>query len=373
MFLNNEDIKLRKDYVNTLKAVGAISNLFSESNSPYLSYRAVENIFCKCLYAKNLSRSDCSADASKNNIGFGIKTFLNGNGKTLQKVAEFNAQRDLYKNKEGLELINIISKLRNERISSTKRIHNLTDIIYHCVVREENKIIIFECPMDEINIEKIKIIKIDKNTILFKDDKNEYSFNTSKSTLYKRFLTTDVIESIYVDIVEDPYSLLKNTIFSSEELLFQEKTKEKEFIFLPLFSDRGKRHVQERSGLNQWNAAGRKRNVNEIYIPIPQIINKKFPDFFPRKDIPFNLILPNGNILSAKVCQDGNKALMSNPNSALGEWLLREVLNLKEKELLTYEKLKILNIDSVVIYKDDNGYSIDFTELGSYDDFLNNL
>lgn len=27
MFLNNEDIKLRKDYTNTLKAVGAISNL----------------------------------------------------------------------------------------------------------------------------------------------------------------------------------------------------------------------------------------------------------------------------------------------------------------------------------------------------------
>ena len=33
--------------------------------------------------------------------------------------------------------------------------------------------------------------------------------------------------------------------------------------------------------------------------------------------------IPNGSYLRAKVCQDGNKALMTNPNSNLGKWLLR--------------------------------------------------
>jgi hypothetical protein len=39
--------------------------------------------------------------------------------------------------------------------------------------------------------------------------------------------------------------------------------------------------VFERSGLNQWNARGRKRNESEVYIPIPKLIHDKFPNFFP--------------------------------------------------------------------------------------------
>ena len=137
-----------------------------------------------------------------------------------------------------------------------------------------------------------------------------------------------------------------------------------------MFSDRGGRHVPERSGLNQWNAKGRPRDPNEIYIPIPAWIHKKFPNFFPPREQPFNLLLPNGEVLSAKVCQDGGKALMSNPNLALGKWLLRTVMNLKEGELLTYSRLEELGLDSVVVYKENEQlYSINFTEIGSYDDF----
>ena len=74
--------------------------------------------------------------------------------------------------------------------------------------------------------------------------------------------------------------------------------------------------------------------------------------------------------MSARVCQEGSKALMSNPNSALGEWLLQSVLNLKEKELLTYGKLEEIGLDSVVIYKTESGkYNIDFTKIGSYEQF----
>jgi len=74
--------------------------------------------------------------------------------------------------------------------------------------------------------------------------------------------------------------------------------------------------------------------------------------------------------MSAKVCQDNSKALMSNPNSALGKWLLRDVLNLREKELLNYDKLQTIGLDTVVIYKIDNEhFDIDFTRVGSYEKF----
>lgn len=63
---------------------------------------------------------------------------------------------------------------------------------------------------------------------------------------------------------------------------------------------------------------------------------------------------------------------MTNPNQKLGEWLLRGVLNLEEGELLTYEKLERIGLDSVMVYKIREGeYGIDFTKLGSYETFLN--
>ena len=142
-------------------------------------------------------------------------------------------------------------------------------------------------------------------------------------------------------------------------------------IFLPLFSDKGGRSVPERSGLNQWNAKGRPRDFNEVYIPIPSWIHKTYSDFFPPRDTSFKLKLPNGSTIIAKLCQDGSKALMSNPNSDLGKWLLREVMNLQEGELLTYKKLQEIGLDSVVIYKEsEDSFLIDFTEIGSYDMFV---
>lgn len=285
----------------------------------------------------------------KDGIGIGIKTFLNGNGKTLQKIAEFNK--------------------------------------YHCIVRESGKIKVFECNMDEVAISDIKRIKVQKNTISFEDGLNEYSFNISKSTLYKRFYTENVLLDIDVDIVEEPYKIIRNILTNDEinnkyvvaetsSISTYGKIEDKEFIFLPLYSVRkGKKYVPEKSNLNQWNASGRERHFDETYIQIPSWINKFFPEFFlPRKQN-FKLILPDGKELSAKVCQANSKALMTNPNKDLGKWLLRGVMNLREGELLTYERLEEIGIDSVVIYKESNDvYTINFTELGSFEEFqLNSL
>ena len=375
MFLDTQKKPNQNNYRDTLKAMATLSKLSSESSVPYLGYREVENIFCMSFAAENLSRSDCSADARKDRIGVGIKTFLNGNGRTLQKVAEFNRDTDQYKEKTPKEIVEVIAKLRNERIQVTKRIHGLDTMIYHCVVRESGKIQVFECSMDEVDIKSIKNVDAGtKNIITFEDGKNEYSFNLSKSTLYKRFITENVLMEIDVEIIENPYDIIRKLILgtNTERLKFAPIQEEKQYVFLPLFSDQGGRNVPERSGLNQWNAQGRRRDPNEIYIPIPSWIHKKFPKFFPDRDVSFDLILPDGNILSAKVCQQGNKALMSNPNLALGKWLLRQVMDLEEGQLLTYERLEELGIDSVIIYKGEDGkYTIDFTAIGSYDEFSN--
>ncbi|MBN1072079.1 NgoFVII family restriction endonuclease [Clostridium botulinum] len=359
-------------YKNMLTAMATLSKLSSESSIPYLGYREVENIYCKAFDAENISRVDCSADAAKNGIGIGIKTFIEGNGKSLQKVAEFNKDMDMFRGKTPREVVNIISNLRNERINATKRIYGLTNMIYHCVVRSVGQIKVFECPMDLINIKTIKNISFSsKNTITFEDDLNEYSINISKSTLYKRFLTKDVILEFSVKILQDPYEVITNLLNTDRAILkFAPIVEEKEHIFLPLYSDRGGRNVPEKSGLNQWNAGGRKRNPDEVYIPIPAWIHQRFNGFFPSKDKAFDLILPDKNVISAKVCQDGGKALMSNPNQDLGKWILRNVMNLGEQELLTYERLAELGVDSVVIYKENSEkYSINFTTLGSFDRF----
>ncbi|MEZ2322816.1 NgoFVII family restriction endonuclease [Bacillus tropicus] len=377
MLFNKQAIENQNLYKQMLKSAGALSNLFSDNSSPYIVSRNVENAYCEAFGADNLGRSDCSADASLDGIGVGLKTFIHGNGKTLQKIAEFNKDAVLYRNKQPKELIYTVATLRNERIEFTMRTYGLHSMIYHCVTRKPGEILIFESPMDKVDIPNIRNININnKNTITFEDGINEYSFNLAKSTLYKRFITETPLAKIKVNILEQPYLVLaklNEVIDVKEEKKSESKQKHisDNFVILPLYSDRGnKRHVPEKSGLNQWNASGRKRHHDEVYIPIPKWIHDIFPNFFPERDEKFQLRLPDKVLLSAKVCQDNNKALMSNPNRDLGEWMLRKVLNLKEKELLTYEQLQVLGIDSVIVYKhSQKHFSIDFCEIGSYDEF----
>lgn len=120
----------------------------------------------------------------------------------------------------------------------------------------------------------------------------------------------------------------------------------------------------------QQNAGGRKRDLNEVYISVPIEIHKKFPNFFPPRDTYFTLKTPLNEALTAKLCQENSKALMSNPNSALANWLLRKILKLKEGELATLEMLENLGFDSVIISKTSNlNYEIDIMPLNSYEKF----
>lgn len=369
----------RKLYIDLLEVTAALSNMFADSKNPFLYYRAMENIFCKSFQADNLSRSDVSVDASKNGLGIGLKTFLQNNGNSFQKVAEFNKDSYLFKGLEGIGLIKKVAFMRNERIKSTMRICNLSDMIYHLITRSENYMAIFEEHMDLINIENISITAINNTTIHFTDGLHDYNFSLSKSTLLKRFDTTDKnkLYGFNVEILEDPYDYLlniKNTNSFYNESKSINTQDIVDFIILPLYSPRSNK-VENSSGLNQWNAKGRVRDVNEVYIPIPSWIHKVKKNFFTYntedyKTDSFNVKLPNGNMLSMKVAQQGGKALMSNPNSAMGKWILRDILQLSENELVTKEQLDIIGIDSVKLSKYKNGeYCLDFLKSGSYEEF----
>ncbi len=365
-FFDLQDRIQKEEYQIFLKTVGALSNLFSSSKSPFLYYRIAEKIFCRSFKADDLSRSDISVDAKKNGLGIGLKTFLAKNHKSFQKIAEFTML-----DYEGLSVDDVILKianLRNKRLVFTDNACDLHSSIYHCVVREEKKFLIYEEDMHQINLDKIRNIKRNRNVIKFNDNLNEYSFSLSKSTLSKRFNTTPVTHEFDVDVFKDPLLKLKE-IFEEMSAYDLDKTEYTQTINLPLYSNRG----FSKSGLNQWNAGGRKRDINEVYIPIPKKIHKYYPNFFPSRDTHFSLILPSGKILKSKVCQDGEKALMSQSNKELGKWILRDVLNLKEKEVLTYGKLEEIGIDSVRIDKLDNqNYEINFLKIGSYETFKTN-
>ncbi len=371
MFTQFQGQDLLQEYERKLQAVGLLSRLFTESDIPYLPYRIAENLFCNVFNATNHSRSDSSADAAVGDLGFGIKTFISESDFSLQKIAEFDRSgptlRSLQDNPENL--IREIGRLRNERIRSTIQMHGLNRIIYHLIVKRESSYLIVEEPMDFIQLDNLRINRESQRGVVFSDQINEYNFNFSKSTLLKKFNVSEHILSIDISIYENPFDLLLELLENQQNIIPLGET-EINYVILPLYSSQGNIHIPEHSGLNQWNAGGRDRHPREVYVPIPSFIHRKFDGFFPPRDVNFSLKLPNNRKLIAKVCQDNDKALMSNPNRDLGEWLLGDVLNLEENVLATYEMLEDIGIDSVMVTKiDENEFEMDFKELGTFEIF----
>jgi hypothetical protein len=377
MYFKNLPASEREQYQSRLQLIGQLSNLFSSSKTPYLYYRIAEKIYCHCFSADDLSRGDVASDAvlkiDRIKIGVGLKTFLISNGKSFQKIAEFNRQRLEYRALSPLEMVKKVSELRNNRINFTQNAYELDYSIYHCVLRDAGLFKIFEETMDLIQIDKIKLLPSKTANIIFSDGLHEYNFNVSKSTLLKKFITDNILHSFPVSVLEDPfYFLEKNEENFDYKIISVLEIKDTDLIdtlYLPLYGRN--KVVGERSSLNQWNASGRQRDPNEAYISVPAQVHKLKPEFFPSRDVSFNLLLPSNKTLPSKLCQDGSKALMSFSNKELGKWILRDVLQLPEKKLLTYEMLLSIGIDSVRIDKfQDNTYAINFTKIGSYEVFI---
>lgn len=123
------------------------------------------------------------------------------------------------------------------------------------------------------------------------------------------------------------------------------------------------------------------RPTEEVYIPIPDAhsFHDMHPDFFgkdigtfksksqlslPKEKRRFTLrFIPSNEKIEAYVNQDNGKAIQStNSQSILGEWILRQVFQLKERELLTRKTLDDLHINAIRLIKntDDNCIDLEF-------------
>ena len=367
------DIEKNGNYLKLLSAVSKLSGLFSESAIPFINYRVAENIFCRSFDAGNLSRSDTAFDANYNSIGVGLKTFVCSGNSSTEKVAEFNSLARTLKDFKGKELALKLGEYRNDRINLANRLYDIENSLYHIVARKEKELLLYETDYKVIDVANIHSVKDNKASLQFEDGNNLYSFNYSKSTLFRKFIIPQNAFRLPIDIIKDPYSLLLELFEESKDLksATDKLVKGRNYVILPLYGIQKKqKFIFERSGLNQWNANGRKRDFGEIYIPIPAELHRKYPTFFPKRDENFSLQIPTGEIFSAKVCQENSKALMTNPNKALSDWLLRKVLELKEGELATMEKLDKLGFDSVIITKSDNqNFKIDIMKTNTYNEF----
>lgn len=379
MFYDNQPLNQREEYKRMLSIIGNLTQLFSESDCPYLPYRAHENIFCKYFDADNLARMDCSADAKKNRIGIGLKTWM---GQDDQKVAEFGKLRETFAGLTGIDLVRRIAEYRNERIRITKNLNGIDKMIYHIVKRVPGAMQVLEYSFEYIDIDNLSIIpnRGNVNNTYFTDGKHVYHFSVSKNTLYMIFENMELLDTFDVEIMDDPYNFLMTLMYGEdevpthEELSRSEQTTRLPQVCLRLYSTKSDntKFVAEKSGLNQWNAGGRQRNPNELYIPYPAEDRARTSGFFPDRDTVFNLTLPDGSVIPAKICQQDGKAIMSNPNKILGEWLLRNVFELPEGTVVTYEMLQRFGVDSVVFTKQgDLQYSVDFSEIGTYEEFYN--
>lgn len=367
----------KEQYYRLLQVNAALSRLFSDSPTPFLQYRVVENAYCRSFGATNLSRSDTAFDAQIGDVGIGLKTFICGGNKSLEKVAEFNALAPSFRDLKGRELAEWVLTLRNERIQLAQNLYGVHDAIYHIVARRSGELVLFDSNYKQADTTLISDIHDNGKAVRFCLGEELYSFNRSKSTLYREFILPKQVQHLPIEIIDDPFELLLQ-LFDQQGGAHKAQLKEKRQVILPLYSTQGKqgKKVPERSGLNQWNARGRRRSYGEVYIPIPQEVHRREPGFFPRRDEPFVLRLPTGELLQAKVCQEGNKALMTNPNDAIADWLLRKLFRLEEGELLTRKHLDELGFDAVVITDEgssDEGerlYAIDKAPLGSYESFV---
>lgn len=238
--------------------------------------------------------------------------------------------------------------------------------------------------------------------IYFSDEKHTYHFSMSKNTLFMIFDDMELMDAFDVEILGDPFEALKLFDESMHRVQMQEQIVEEQRpqLCLRLYAVKpdGTKYVPEKSGLNQWNANGRARDANELYIAYLADDRERDLQFFPPRDTSFTLVLPDGTEMDAKVCQRAykkikdedyeqlsdeekaeedaksqvGKAIMSNPNKTLGKWLLRDVFGLPEGTLVTYDMLRVFGIDSVMFTRIDNRkYGIDFCVLGTYERMYN--
>jgi hypothetical protein len=380
-------------------------------------------------------------------IGVGVKTFVASNSARhkFEKIAEFTADANagIFDDLNPEQLLRKAIELRNSRLSSDAIAYgiNVSDSIYHCLIRLEGSAMIHEEPMSLVNERMLspsdsdgKLLATFGEKPIMSDGINVYTFNKSKRVLYKRFpviipapakfggaIKLPINRNILNELLEGNITCLSSAPTNQEEPILAKGTIKDEtcqlasneptqtteyspetsdtvesdgdpgstmiirrptnFVVLPLFSTRD-HEVPEKSGINQWNAGGRQRSFGEAYIPVPAWIHNKFPGFFPDRNQSFRLRLQDGTVVSAKICQQGSKALMSDPNDELCRWLYTAIepklsyeqikRRLPESRPYTYKDLILVGKDCVKVVKVSgkrHQFELTFCKLGDYNKF----
>lgn len=413
----------RNEYIQFLQVYGALSNLFRQKKGdliPYLDSKFQETVYAKIFKCQNVDIGNTPHDIlsviSGKRIGIGIKTWM-GSSPSFQKVMQLKKHQEEINNirDKNHDLAFKISEIKNERMKSDYVRLGLSenDNIYHYVTRDKNKFIVNECAYPLIDIHNLKNFNKTKSAFSWSDGRKDYKYTFGDSQIWQQFGSnlenTFLLNQFDVKIIEDPFSFLLNAyldlIDSTSEI--SEDTIE---VYLPLYSYKTK-EVEKKSGLNAWNAKPKNKDsntprpLNEVYIPIPIEFHNRHPDFFVKnifeyekmrnyhtseylnkREVRFHLQLPNGKKIPSLVTQSNMKGLQSGSNterdetgkrygqSALGQWLLVDVLGLKERKLVTREWLELKGTDSVRLWRKKNDYqtiNIDFAPFGSFEAFIN--
>lgn len=400
--------KEKDEYIEFLKIFGALSGLFKDNQEganarkPYLYYRNHEQLFARVFDVEDLTRKDSSFDAlgvwKNERVGIGLKTWIHTKDKTYQKVAEFNKLAPdviapLIKDGTSEEVIRKVAELRNERIMLDKRLYKTNRDVYHYITRNNDVMNIIETPYELIDIDSLELIS-DGKTYTFKDKLHKYKFYTSKSVLFKEFDASneEIVEQIPISQLEDPFELIRMINLSNEKFKVADEEKVYEVaheeIILPLYQDKKEGpFVSDCSGINIRHGKSKNKGSNtprpeyEIEVRISTWIHHIYPNFFGINALDdneikdknlndFDLILPDGRILRGRVKQEKGKSLQTNPQGDLGEWILKDVLGLENREVVTMEYLDSLGIDSLRITKlDDKHFKINVAETGAYERF----
>lgn len=416
----------REEYIKFLQVYGALTNLFRQKHGnliPYLDSKFQETIYAKVFNSENVDIGNTPHDIlsvfGDERIGIGLKTWMNSRP-SFQKVMQlkrYKTEIDPYFNKSDEELAIKLSELKNERmLIDYNRLGLSKDKnIYHYVTRDEGKFVIQETLYPIVNLDNLRKFKRTNTAFAWSDGHKTYKYTYGDSQIWQYFNSdaddTLVLNQFDVNIIENPFDFLLKSYFNFiDDFKKAESSEDIVEVYLPLYSYRTK-EVELKSGLNAWNAAPKNKNssslrpLNEVYIPIPLEFHKKYPDFFcpdvfeiqrrqknyagsskNKPQVRFYLQLPNGKKIPALLTQSNMKSLQSgslteiDPNtgklygqSALGQWLLVDVLGLKERQPVTKEWLEKKGTDSVRLWRKKDDYStinIDFAPIGSFEKFM---
>lgn len=417
----------REEYIKFLQVYGALTNLFRQKHGdpiPYLDSKFQETIYAKVFNGKNVDIGNTPHDVlsvfGNERIGIGLKTWMNSKP-SYQKVMQlkrYKSEIDPFLNKSDEELALKLSEIKNDRmlVDYNRLGLSMDGNIYHYVTRDAGKFVIQETLYPLVDMNNLKNFKRTSTAFQWSDGHKKYKYTYGDSQIWQHFDSskkdTLILNQFDVNIIDDPFDFLLKSYFNFIDD-FKKDTKSDDVVevYLPLYSYRSK-EVEEKSGLNSWNSAPKSkgsstlRPLNEIYIPIPMEFHKKYPDFFcpnifeierkqknfigDKKNKPqvrFHLQLPNGKLVPALIGQDRMKSLQSGSlterdpetnklygQSALGQWLLVDVLGLKERQLVTRNWLQMRGTDSVRLWRKKNDYSkiyIDLAPIGSFESFMN--